>query len=119
MSVPDSPPNSPDWPLVKNLQPRLRAHVHTSPQEYRGEQWYVLRDESTGNHLRFNARAYEIIGRLDGHITVDEVWEQISVRSPGDALSQDEVIQILSHLFAADILRSGIPVAAQTFLTVT
>jgi len=107
--------DSPYWPVVKNLYPRLRMHIRTFPQDYRGERWYVLMNEASGNHLRFNLRAYKIIGRLDGDRTVEEIWQQTSLAMGEEALSQDEVIQIITHLFSADILHSGIPVAAQEF----
>jgi len=104
-----------NWPLIAKLRPRLRRHVRTYPQDYRGERWYVLRDESNGHHLRFNASAYEIIGRLDGDLTVQEIWEQTSAALGEDAFSQDEIIQILTQLFATGALRSGIPVDAKEF----
>jgi putative peptide zinc metalloprotease protein len=110
-----SSPESPHWPMVKNLRPCLRRHVKAYPQDYRGERWYVLRDEANGHHLRFNRRAYEFIGRLDSDLTVEQARQQASLSLGEDSLSQDEVIQLLTHLFASESLRSGIPVAAKEF----
>ena len=56
----------PNWPLIAKLRPQLRKHARIYPQVYRGERWYILRDESSGRHLRVSASAYEFIGRLDG-----------------------------------------------------
>lgn len=106
-----------NWPLIAKLRPQLRRHVRTYPQVYRGERWYVLRDESNGHHLRFNALAYEIIGRLDGALTLQEISEQTSTALGEDALSQDEIIQIISQLFATGALRSGIPIDTKEFFS--
>lgn len=106
---------SPYWPAIKDLSPRLKAHVRTFPQDYRQERWYVLLDEVSGKHLRFNKRAYAIIGRLDGNKTLEQIWQQAALAMGDDAISQDEVIQIITPLFSANLLHGGIPLAAQEF----
>ncbi len=106
---------SPNWPQVAQLRPRLRRHVHTYPQIYRGERWYVLHDATCGRHLRFNELAYAFIGRLDGELTVQEIWHSISTSMGEQAPSQDEVVLMLTQLFAIDALRSGLPVDAKEF----
>jgi len=53
-----SQPIEQNWPLIAELRPQLRQHIKTCPQRYRGERWYVLRDESSGRYLRFNTLAY-------------------------------------------------------------
>ncbi|MCP4042204.1 MAG: hypothetical protein GY731_09655, partial [Gammaproteobacteria bacterium] len=97
---------NPNWPLVAQLRPQLRQHVSIYPQVYRGERWYVLRDQSNGRHLRFSATAYEFIGRLDGDFSVDEIWNKALAMLGEDRLSQDEVIMLLTQLFAINVLRS-------------
>ena len=42
----------------------------------------MLRDESNGRHLRFNALAYEFIGRLDGDLSVQEIWDRLAGTDP-------------------------------------
>lgn len=106
---------NPNWPLIATLKPQLRKHINIHPQEYRGERWYVLRDESNGRHLRFNASAYEFIGRMDGGITVEYALHQVISAQGDDALTVDEVIVILTQLFAIDVLRSGLPSDAKDF----
>ena len=110
-------PQSQNWPLVAGLRPQLRRHVRTHPQVYRGERWYVLRDESNGRHLRFNALAYEFIGRLDGDLKVQEIWDHLAGAAilDDETLSQDDVVMILTQLFAIDALRSGLPADAREF----
>ena len=43
-NMPTTPLN-PNWHLLANLRPKLRKHVCTYPQKYRGERWYLLRDQ--------------------------------------------------------------------------
>ena len=101
------------WPMVAELYPQLRRHLETYSQMYRGERWYVFRDGVSGRHVRFNAGAYELIGRLDGERSVQEIWELLQASQGDNALTQDEVIQILTQLFAIDALRSGLPADAK------
>ncbi len=104
-----------NWSQVAGLQPQLRQHVRTYPQQFRGERWYVLRDESNGRHLRFNSAAYDFIGRLDGDLSVQQIWDLMALTLGDDNLEQEEVLLILTQLFAIDALRSGLPVDAWEF----
>ena len=106
---------NPNWPLIATLQPQLRKHVSIHPQVFRGESWYVLRDQSNGRHLRFTAPAYEFIGRLNGKFNVKQAWIKAQAAAGEGALSQDEVIVILTQLFSIDVLRSGLPTEAKDF----
>lgn len=101
------------WPMVAELSPQLRRHIETFSQLYRDERWYVLRDEVSGRHLRFNSTAYELIGRLDGVSTVEDIWYQLQESHGESALTQDEVIHTLTQLFSIDALRSGLPADAK------
>lgn len=105
----------PNWAPIAELSPQLRRHIRVYPQTYRGERWYVLRDLSNGRHLRFNSAAYQFIGQLDGDITVQEIWDRMT-ETAAEPLTQEEVAQILSQLFATDALRSGLPGDAKEFL---
>ena len=104
-----------NWPVVAQLRPQLRQHVRTYAQIFRGERWYVLHDESNGRHLRFNATAYDFIGRLDGDFSVQQICEQMAKADAAAALPQDEVLLILTQLFAIDALQSGLPIDAMEF----
>jgi putative peptide zinc metalloprotease protein len=97
------------WPQLAELHPRLRQHVHIYPQTYRGERWYVLRDESSGRFLRFNSMAYELIGRLDGEQTLQESLDQLQSSLGEEAPGPDEITHILVQLFSIDALHSGLP----------
>lgn len=105
----------PNWPIIAKLKPQLRKHVSIHPQLYRGENWYVLRDQSNGRHLRFNIPTYEFVGRLDGTLTVEEAWSKAMAAAGEEALDQDEVVIVLTQLFTLDVLRSGLPTKAKEF----
>ena len=97
------------WYRVADLKPCLRSHVQITRHSYRGQTWYVLQDPSTGRQHRFSMNAHFIIGLMNGHKTVQEIWD-LAVESLGDeAPSQDEVIGLLGRLHNVDVLQSGIP----------
>lgn len=103
-----------NWPLIAGLKPQLRQHIHTCPQIYRGERWYVLRDESNGRYLRFNTEAYELIGRLDGQLSVEQILSRIN-DGEEQRLTQEEAMLLLTQLSAIDALRSDLPSEARDF----
>jgi len=69
----------------------------------------VLQDHVSGRFHRFSPLANFIIGMLDGHRTVDEIWTLTYERHGDDAPTQDEMISLLTQLHAADVLLSGVP----------
>ena len=101
------------WQHVARLRPRLRKHVRLFPQDYRGERWYVLHDESAGRFLRFNASAYELLGRLEGDLSVQEIFDLVNEERPDAPMTREEAMQLLAQLHAAEVLRDGLPVSAQ------
>jgi len=107
---------SPSWYRVSPLKPRLRGHVRIHRHLYRGELWYVLQDQMTGRHYRFTPAAYQLIGMMNGKLTIQELWELNAERLGDDAFSQGEVIHLLSQLHSADILLCDVsPDTAEIF----
>ena len=97
------------WYRVADLKPCLRSHVQITRHSYRGQTWYVLDDPSAGRQHRFSMNAHFIIGLMNGHKTVQQIWD-LAVESLGDeAPSQDEVIGLLGRLHNVDVLQSGTP----------
>lgn len=100
----DRPTFSPFWHRVRALRPRLRAHVQVNRQRYRGRVWHVVQDPASNQFYRLNPVAYDLVSMLDGRRTVDEAW-QITLGKFGDAApTQNEVIQLISQLFNANLL---------------
>lgn len=100
---------SPSWYRVADLKPRLRSHAQIHRHQYRGQVWYILQDLSSERFHRFSPSAYTIIGLMDGQRTVQEIWDTALAQLGDDAVSQDEVIQLLGQLHSADVLQSDVP----------
>ncbi len=107
---------SPFWHRVRTLRPRLRPHVQITRQHYRGRRWHVVHDPSSNQFFRLNAVAHEFVGLLDGHRTVEDVWNQSLTRHADDALTQNEVIQLLSQLYAGNLLAADVSPEAEQLL---
>ncbi|HWA12947.1 MAG TPA: PqqD family peptide modification chaperone [Burkholderiales bacterium] len=100
---------SASWHRVSGLRPRLRGHAQMSRHFYRGQLWYVLQDHSSRRVHRFAPTAYTVIGLMDGHRTVGEIWDAACSKLGDDAPTQEEIIRLLAQLHGADILQCEIP----------
>lgn len=100
---------SPQWYRVARLVPQLRSHVQLHRHQYRGQTWYVLQDGLSEKVHRFSPTAYALIGLMDGRRTVQDLWERSATRLGDEALTQPEIVQLLSDLHAADVLQCSIP----------
>jgi putative peptide zinc metalloprotease protein len=96
---------SASWYRVAALQPRLRSHARIHRHHYRGERWYVLTDRISRRAHRFTPAAYYVIGLMNGRRTLESIWDAAVARFGDDAPTQDEVIQLLGQLHAADVLQ--------------
>ncbi len=92
------------WYRVANVKLAMRSHVRVSQHSYRGNTWYILRDETSGRHHRFNQAAYDFIKLINGKRTVNEIWESMQEEYGDDAPTQEEVIQLLGQLHYSDNL---------------
>jgi putative peptide zinc metalloprotease protein len=90
------------WYRIANIKLSLRGHVRVHHHVYREDHWYILRDESTGRHHRFNEAAYNLIKLINGQRTVNQIWEILQQELGDDAPTQDEVINLLGQLHYAD-----------------
>ena len=105
------------WQHVAELRPYLRKHVQILVQDYRGERWYVLHDQSGGKFTRFNATAYEVIGRLNGDFSMQEIMYLVNKnRQLDELLEEEDILNILAQLQRAEVLRDGLPVGKQEVL---
>lgn len=100
--------HSPSWYRVSGLRPRLRGHVDIHRHHYRGELWYVLEDRVSRRMHRFSPVAHYIIGLMNGHRTVQEIWDSAITRFGDDAPTQDETIRLLGQLHSAEVLQSEV-----------
>src|SRR5215207_1884408 len=110
------PTFSESWYRVADLRIKLRGSAQISRQFYRGDRWYVVRDPGGSQFHRLSAPAYRFVGLLDGTRTVSEAWELVGGQLADDAPTQNEVIQILSQLHAANLLESDVTPDAAVLL---
>jgi putative peptide zinc metalloprotease protein len=110
------PTFSESWYRVKTLKVRLRPSAQISRQYYRGDRWYVVRDPAGNQFHRLSDPAYRFVGLLDGSRTVEEAWDLAGGQLADDAPTQPEVIQILSHLFSANLIDADITPDANVLL---
>jgi putative peptide zinc metalloprotease protein len=110
------PTFSESWYRVVGLKPKLRGTAQISRQYYRGERWYVVRDPAGNQFHRLSDAAYRFVGLLDGRRTVGEAWDLVGGQLADDAPTQPEVIQILSQLYAANLVETDIPPDATVLL---
>lgn len=104
------------WLQVAPLRPRLRQHVKKLSQEYRGQRWYLLHDEASGRFLRFDALAHEIVGRMNGDLSMREILERANLERDSEPLSIDDALSIMARLHAHEALSGSLPVNARDAL---
>ncbi len=95
---------SQDWYRLSGLKPSLRPGVRISRQTHRGEVWYVLLDPINGLHQRVNRSGYELVGRLDGRHSCEDIWQTLLQKLGNSAPSQNEMIGTMSQLYDANLL---------------
>src|SRR5215213_8722454 len=110
------PTFSESWYRVKNLRAKLRPGAQISRQYYRGDRWYVVRDPAGNQFHRLSDPAYRFVGLLDGTRTVEEAWDLCGGQLADDAPTQPEVIQILSHLYGANLVDADVTPDATVLL---
>src|SRR4029078_2110258 len=94
------------WHRIEGRRVWLRPGVEIFPQRYRGRRWYVVRDALGNRFFRIRPPAYRLICELERSPTVGEAWERSLDASPEEAPGQGEVVQLLSQLHKAGLLRS-------------
>jgi len=91
------------WSHICEIRPQLRQHVRVHVHVYRGERWFLLQDELSGDHLRLNARAYALVGRLDAKCSLQTIYEHLVENELPD-FSVDEAVDIIGRLQALDAI---------------
>ena len=97
------------WYRIADERIALRASVRVRRQLFRGTRWYVLHEAFSDQFFRLKPPAYEFVSRLDAGRSVDEVWRQTIEHDPDNAPGQEEVIQLLSQLYHANLLHYDLP----------
>ena len=95
---------SSQWFRVAALTPRLRGHVRLHRHVYRGRVWHVVEDRLSGRQHRFNPAAYRVIRLFDGRRTLLSIWDLLLTDLQDDSMTQDEIVNLLGQLNAADLV---------------
>ena len=107
---------SASWYRVADLKPTLGRHTDIHRHRYRGQLWYILQDRAAGNHHRLTPATYFVCGLMNGERSLDAIWEQAVAHLGDDAPTQDDLINLMGQLHAADVLRCDVsPDAAELF----
>ena len=95
---------STQWHRVRHVCPRLASDVTVSRHVYRGRTAFAMHRRATTAVHRLDTKSFELVDRLDGEISVGEIWERAIVERDQNAPTQDEWIALLSELHAAELI---------------
>ena len=103
------------WYRVANQSVILRSQVKIKRQFFRGEKWYVLEDPFNNQFFRIRPAAYDFLARLNSRQTLEETWLECLQLNPDSTPGQEEVIQLLSQLYHANLIHYELPADSQKF----
>jgi putative peptide zinc metalloprotease protein len=107
------------WHAVRSSRPRLRPGVKPLHRMLRGKAWVLLQDPMTQKFHRLPPAVWRVLALLDGRRTLDDVWSQAcsdAERHQAQAISQNELVQLMASLYANDLLLTqSSPDSAEVF----
>ena len=101
---------SPLWHRVEGLCPRLRPQTLIERHVVRGDVWYVAKDRFGAHSYRFSPAVYAVLMRMDGTRSLDKIWHEAVALFGENAPAQDQIISVVSQLYAAELVDSDRPV---------
>jgi putative peptide zinc metalloprotease protein len=103
-AVTGGPLLSAQWFRVATLRPRLDAQAQVLRRPVRGEVWRVVTTADGTRSVRLDALAWAAVGRCDGRLTLQRLWEAVLAEHGDDVPTQDELIALLVRLQAAGLM---------------
>ena len=100
---------SESWHRVAGLRVSLIPTVRMRKQMFRGETWYVVYDPFNNQFFRLRPEAQDFVSHLRADRSVEEIWEECLERHPDSAPGQEDVIQLLTQLYMANLLYFEMP----------
>lgn len=97
------------WDLVAALHPRLKSHISISRHLYRGEISYLLEDSITRQRYRFSQAAYEVVGRMTGKYSCEEIYRYLQEKEGKQAPEKDTIVEIIVQLATMEALTGNLP----------
>ncbi|TWO70632.1 peptidase M50 [Caenimonas sedimenti] len=101
----DAPLVSASWHRVASLRPSLAPGLRIVRQEVRNQIWHLLLEPASGQQMRLNPAAYDLVGRFDGRATTGELWDEVLRLRRDEAPTQDETLALLAQLFRAGMVQ--------------
>jgi len=92
-----------DWDALKLCKPRLSPNIQYESRNVRGERWLIVRNSVSGEHLRLNAAAANLLALIDGDTSIEALCEA----SEQHSLSSDQIGATLAPLCASGLLSLG------------
>jgi putative peptide zinc metalloprotease protein len=97
---------SQSWFSVADLKPRLIPQARINRHVYRQQVWFVVQDLSGGRFHRLSPGAHALVMKMDGTQTLQTLWEQANQSASADLCTQNEVVELLVQLHAANLLQA-------------
>ncbi|MEX0285943.1 MAG: hypothetical protein AB3N23_15155 [Paracoccaceae bacterium] len=97
---------SPDWHRVSELAPRLRQGVRVDRHLYLGTPWHVISNTTGIKAIRLTPAAYAAVGRFDGAVTLQTLWDDLRAELGEEAPTQQDMVSLLTQLHQSDMLDS-------------
>ena len=92
------------WHRVKGIRPHLAEDVISVRQVHRGRPSWVLQRRATNTFHRLDIATFELVDRMDGKLSIGEIWELALVKRGDSAPTQDEWLRVLAALQSAELL---------------
>lgn len=108
---------SDNWFRFSESHLQLSPTVEVSKQCYRGEFWYVLFDPASQSYFRLPVATYRFIRALNLKQSLNDVWHNQLQKQPDLVPSQQDVIQVLTQMYASGVLIFADDVAAKGMYT--
>lgn len=92
------------WHRIAHLRVGLRPGISIRLHEYNQEPWYVLHEAGHGGFFRLRPEFHDLVAGLSPEQTLDESWRSAIERNPDTAPGQKEFFDLLTGLYAANLL---------------
>jgi putative peptide zinc metalloprotease protein len=110
---------SPSWHSVALLRPKLTGSVETHRHTYRGEVWFVVQEPVSGKFHRLSPSGHQFVQQMNGSATVQSIWDAMCTQGStqgGDIPTQEDIVNLLMQLHAADLMQADITPDASLLL---
>ena len=102
------------WSTLRRLKPSLAPSVDIRERWVRGQLWAFVENTVTGQHIRLNNCALQILRRFDGSTTLEAI---VNGADKNSAVPSDELCACLATLCQSGIVTIGIEGDAERLLS--